>query len=408
MKKTKKMDRVKNSLQNKRIVFWEEVARDGAQAKTILSAKQRIEIARMHGNLFNENGPDHLVFAAGFVSIAKEEQDIIRQMADEVDNCYLAVNCRSLESEIDLSIDVIKKAKFGRVAYILPASERLCRLMMHKTQKEALKRGVEIAKYAMDKANGIPIDVQFAAAFDTDPIFISEMASAINEQGIATVGMGDTRGRIYPKETARFLDTVLANSSDDIAYSVHFHNDIGFSLVNNLAAIKRGIMLPSTSWLGLGERNGLLRTELLTLHLAYKPEELKNKLDIDGTKLFLSKPNLKMLKQIADKVSEYTKIPLKVTDTVVGTGVNSISTGTPFVDTESFQPFDMGKALGIPQKIYVTQLASKRVIKEVSKKMGFNLSDEKINKILPFIKERAYNLNRAIFPENELFEIFNT
>lgn len=401
------MDRIAESLKQKRVVFWEEVARDGAQAKTIMSAAQRIDIARMHGNMFNENGPNHLVFAVGFPSIGKEEQQIIKEVADNIDNCYLGVNCRSSEKEIDLSYDVIKKAKYGRIAYILPASERLCRLMLHKTQKETLQRGVELAKYALDKAQGVPIDIQLAAAFDADPSFVADLASAISEQGVATVGMGDTRGQIYPKETGRFIDTVIEKSNDDVLFSVHFHDDMGFSLINNLAAIKRGIMMLSTSWLGIAERNGLLRTELLTLLLSFEPHKIYDKLEIKGDNLFLSKPNLKALKIIADKVSEYTGVQLKTTDPVVGTGVNSISTGTPFVDTKSFQPFDPEVVLGIPQKIHVTQLASRNVIKVVSKQMGYNLTEEQISEILPIVKAETYKTGRAIYPENKLKELFN-
>lgn len=400
------MDRIADSLKHKRIVFWEEVARDGAQAKTIMSAEQRIDIARMHGDLFNENGPDHLVFAVGFVSIGKEEAETIRKVADHVDNCYLAVNCRSSVKEIDDSYEAVKNAKYGRIAYVLPASERLCRLMLHKNQTEVLKNGIEIAKYALDKSQGIPIDVQLAAAFDADPLFISDMASALNEQGIATVGLGDTRGRIYPKEIARFIDTIMQRSDEGILYSVHLHDDMGFALVNNLAAIRRGIMMPSTSWLGLAERNGLLRTELLTVHLGYESEKTGDKLDIDGDGLFLSPPKLTMLKDIAEKVCEYTGVSLKSTDPIVGLGVNSISTGTPFVDPNSFQPFDPKDVLGIPQTIFVTQLASKRVIKEVSKRMGYDLTDEQISKILPVVKAKAYETGRSVYPENELRELF--
>jgi 2-isopropylmalate synthase len=400
------MDRVKQSLQKKRIVFWEEVARDGAQAKTIMTAKQRIEIARMHGDMFNLNGPDHLVFAAGFVSIGKEEQETIREVAESVDNCYLAVNCRSSEDEILQSLNVIKNARYGRVAFVLPASERLCKLMLHKSLEETFDLGIEITKFAMDKANGIPVDIQLAAAFDNDPLFIADLASAINEQGIASVGMGDTRGAIYPKEVGKFIDTVIKRADENIDFSVHFHDDMGFALINNLAAIKRGIMMPSVSWLGLAERNGLLRTELLTVHLAYEPEKLACKLNIDGENLFMSSPKLKMVNQIAQRVSEYTGVPLKSTDPMVGTGVNSISTGTPFVDRFSYQPFDPEEVLGIPQTIYVTHLASKRVIKEVGTRLGFNLSDAQIERILPLVKSIPYQTGRAVFPEDELKKLF--
>lgn len=400
------MDRIAESLKNKRFVFWEEVARDGAQAKTILNGKQRAEIAQAHGNLFKDKGPDHLVFAAGFISIGKEEVEAIRIQADMVDNCYLAVNCRSSKAEISQSLEAIKNAKYGRIAYVLPTSERLCQLMLHKTQKEVLQQGVEIAKYAVDQANGIPVDVQLAASFDADPEFIAEAATALKKEGIAIAHLGDTRGRIYPKPLEDYLKVMIGNSDEDQLYGLHFHNDLGFALMNNLEGLRQGIYLAASSWLGLAERNGLVRTELLSFHLSYQAEQMKNNLGVDGKNLFLTKPNLHKLAPIAQKVSEYTGVALKVTDPIVGTGVNSISTGTPFVDTVSFQPFDTEKVLGIEKRILVTQLASIRVIKEAGKNLGYDLNDVQMQNILNYIKSNAYKLGRSVVPEDELTEIF--
>ncbi|NJO87624.1 MAG: hypothetical protein HC831_00685 [Chloroflexia bacterium] len=114
-----------------------------------------------------------------------------------------------------------------------------------------------------------------------------------------------------------------------------------------------------------------------------------------------------MLEKIAFKVSEYTGVDLKVTDPIVGTGVNSISTGTPFVDTKSFQPFDPKTILDINKKILVTQLASARVIKEAGDILGYSFTDDQIKEALEIIKHRAYELNRAITPKKELIEIFD-
>ncbi len=400
------MDRITNSLDNRRIVFWEEVARDGAQAKTILSGKQRIEIAKLHASVFNQNGPDHLVFAAGFYSIGKEEVKAIEDLAENVDNCYLAVNCRSSKDEITNSIASLKNAKYGRVAFVSPFSERLCSVMLHKTLKEAKESALNMAKFALDKAAGMPIDIQLAAAFDGNPQLLGELASELHELGIATVGMGDTQGKIYPYETSEFLRIVKQNASPKVRFSVHFHNDLGFALENNLEAIRHGIYLPSTSWLGMAERNGLLKTELLTFLLSHEPHLLKKRLGIEGENLFLSNPNLKLLPEIAQKVSQLTGVPIIITDPIVGTGVNTISTGTPFVDTLSFQPFDPDEILGIRKKVFVTQLASSRVIKEVSTELGVELTDNQIQKALIHVKEKAYQLGRSVFPEEELLQIF--
>lgn len=400
------MDRIVESLKNKQFVNWEEIARDGAQAKTILSGEQRVEIARLHGSLFGENGPDHLVFAAGFISIAEDEKVAIRKLAEEVDNCYLAVNCRCLKNEVNNSIEAIKSAKYSRVAYVLPASERMCQLMLHKTPKEALQIGIDMAKYALDKSNGIPIDVQFAAAFDADPIFLAEAASALKDQGIATLGLGDTRGSIYPSEVAEYIKTLLKHSDSDTYYGVHFHNDLELALMNNIECIKQGITHIASSWLGLAERNGLVRTELLLFHLAYQIDKIAQRYGFNGENMFKTFPDLKLLQPIASLVSKHTGIEIKVTDPIVGTGVNSISTGTPFVDTKSFQPFDPVEVLNIDKEILLTQLANVRVIKEVGQKLGYIATGEQIKEILNFVKEKAYKLNRSTFPESEIVEIF--
>lgn len=401
------MDKIVDSLKNKRFVFWEEIARDGAQAKTILSGKQRVELAKMHANMFGENGPDHLVFAAGFISIGEDEVRAIKTLADEVDNCYLAVNCRSSKNEISDSLNALKNAKYGRVAFVMPISERMCQLMLHKSPREVLTQGIDMAKYAVDQANGIPVDVQLAASFDADPEFIAEVGSKLKEQGIAIAHLGDTRGRLYPAEVKTYMESLLKHSDDDQLYGVHFHNDLAFALDNNLECIKQNVTLAASSWMGLAERNGLVNTELLSFHLTYQAEKIIDRFGFEGKDLFITPPDLKKLKPIAQKVSKFTGVELKVTDPIVGTGVNSISTGTPFVDTKSFQPFDPEKVLGIDRTMLITQLASGRVIREVADLLGYKVTDDQVNKILVAVKKNAYRKNRSIIPEKKLFKIFN-
>ena len=72
-------------------MLWEEIARDGAQAKTLLSAQQRVDLARAHAAMFGSDGSSHLVFAAGFPSVCEEEFAAVRQVAQEVRECSVAV-----------------------------------------------------------------------------------------------------------------------------------------------------------------------------------------------------------------------------------------------------------------------------------------------------------------------------
>src|SRR5262249_52808529 len=135
-------------------VIWEEVARDGAQAKTLMTAKQRIAIARATGALFGEHGPFHVIFAAGFPSISTEEQEIMRELAGEVDNCTLAHHGRARREDIDLGISVLANAKHARLTFFIPLSDKTASAMGLGTPKQALERALGILAYALDRGGG--------------------------------------------------------------------------------------------------------------------------------------------------------------------------------------------------------------------------------------------------------------
>ena len=83
-------DLVRASAQAGRLVLWEEVARDGAQARTLLSGEERVQVAQAQSALFGEDGPRHLIFAAGFPAVCVEEFEAVRQVVDNVDSCQVA------------------------------------------------------------------------------------------------------------------------------------------------------------------------------------------------------------------------------------------------------------------------------------------------------------------------------
>ncbi|MCZ9337162.1 2-isopropylmalate synthase, partial [Streptomyces sp. TRM76130] len=73
-----------------------------------------------------------------------------------------------------------------------------------------------------------------------------------------------------------------------------------------------------------------------------------------GAEPWWTAPDLTRLPAIARMVSEETEVPLSVTTPIVGTGVGTISTGTPFVHPQLFQPYDPTRVLGIQPKILLT------------------------------------------------------
>lgn len=401
-------DLIKQSVKNKRIVFWEEVARDGAQAKTILSGEKRVLIAKQTAEIFGEHAPHHLIFAAGFPSINTQECNAIKKMAEQVDDCYLATHGRPSKYDIDLAIEALRNVKYGRITFLLPVSEASSKAILDKSQADSIEHGINIAKYALDKSNGLPVDVALVDCASAMPEFVAEVASKLTSLGIAITKVCDSNGKFYPYEISDFIRKYLQNISDDVTVGIHLHNDLGMGLSNVIECMKLDIRLVASSWLGLGERSGLVPTEQLLFILGYQTEKLEEKLGIKNPEqLLFSPPDLKKIVPLANLVSSFTNVPIKITDPIIGQGVNSISSGIPYKKPLVFQPFDPEQTLGVSQKVYITHLASKQLINSVALEKGYYFSDLQIEEIFKVIKNRSYETKEAIVSEQELLIIFN-
>jgi len=396
-------DPILQSIHAGHLVFWEEVARDGAQAKTLLNASQRVKIARATGALFAAHGPHQVIFAAGYPAICREEFEIICQVAAEVNNCSLATHGRAKKSDIDLGIMAMQGALYGRVSFALPVSETHCQIMLHQSASKTIQYAIDLARYALDKANGIPIDVALAVASREDPAFLAEAAIALAEEGVATIKICDSIGELFPLETYRLFKQVLERVPSHVAIGTHFHNDFGLALANNLETIRLGVRLVATSWLGLGERNGLAATEQLLVALAQAPERQFERLGVKDA-LWLTPPDLKQLLPIAQAVSQMLTIPLKVTDPIVSPEMNQIATGAYFNEPSAFRPFDPAATLGVAPQFILSHLANHGMVSVIAARLGYALNKEQVRIAFLWVKRQAYQRNSSKIPHAEFAE----
>lgn len=397
-------DLVRESALAGRLVIFEEAPRDGAQGKTLMNAEERLRIANLNGAAFGEDGPRHVLFTAGFPSAAKEEFEITRRVAHEAENVSTTCVCRGTRSDIDTAIAAMRGGLHPRLMYFVPGSEASAQAILHKSAPYAVDVAVEMAKYAVDKADGVAIDMAFMNAHTMDRELLIDAVSRLTDAGVATVQLADTIGGRLPSEIYDLYTEVMARAEPDAIVMAHLHNDLGLALANTLEAIRAGVRVVASSWLGLGERSGMTCTEQLMLILNYDSERLPVLIGDSGP-LWWTEPDLTCIPEIARIVSAATDVPLKVTDPVVGTGVGSISTGTPFIAPNVFQPYDPQKLLGIDTQVFLTQLASDRVVKSVASKLGFSLTDEQAHIATRWVKTQAYRQNKSVVPE-EAFRAF--
>jgi 2-isopropylmalate synthase len=396
-------DRPKEAASRGRLVIWEESARDGAQAKTIMSGRERARVARETGDIFGAEGPSHVIFAAGFPAIGPEEMQAMRVLAESVDNCSLASHGRATRHDVDLGLTALRNAAHPRVTFWIPVSDAMSRALGMPSRDVALVRGLDCLAYALDAADGIPIDVALTDAPAGDPQYVAHAAAALSDAGASIVKVCDSVGRFFPRHTAEFVQKLLADPAvHDAVVGVHLHNDLGFALANNLEAVANGVRVVASSWMGLGERNGLAATEQLLFALSGTVATAQSVLG-EPVDLWETPPDLRRIVPAARAVSRITGVPLKVTDPISGTGVNAISTGTPFLDRDVFRPFDPMDVLGVEPRIEVTQLASKRVLQAVAAERGMVLSNEELDAAMRWVKSEAYARNVSIIDKRELF-----
>ncbi|XIE82122.1 hypothetical protein AB6O49_31240 [Streptomyces sp. SBR177] len=127
------VDVVRESARAGRVVVWEESARDGAQAKTLMSADFRVRLARETGGIFGADGPRHVVFAAGFPAVCAEEYEAVRRVAAEAEGAVsVAAVCRGTRRDVEQAVASVRGGRHARVMMVVPASEAMAQVMVHR------------------------------------------------------------------------------------------------------------------------------------------------------------------------------------------------------------------------------------------------------------------------------------
>ncbi len=386
-------DLIRIAAQNGEYVVWEEFARDGAQAKTLIPANKRVEVAHMMAKMFNGNGSRNVIFCAGFPAVHKLEYEATRQVAMEVDTLSVTCLCRSVPKDIDTAFKAMRGSTYGRIFMFVPMSEATAQALMKKSAPEAMKKGLEAFDYAMQIADGMPVDIALVDVAKADRGLLIEAADRAHENGAATVMLADTTGQMYPHEVFELFSDVKNQTNEDIVYVSHMHNDLGFGLINTMEAVRAGAFVGSSSFLGYGERTGMPHTEELIFNFDQYPEKLKA-MGIKGNP-WQNPVDLKYLPKITKIISETTKIPIPITKPIVGLGVHTISTETPFKDSNAFSPFNAKEILGLEHEVVLTHLGHFKVIQHFANEMGLTIPEEMLESVIDWVKTTAYRQGSA-------------
>ena len=379
------------TLREGRLVLCEEVARDGAQGKTLLLGPERVDLLRRTADVMGEHADECLVAMVGFPAIGPGEVDCVRRCLEALDVGYQQVVCRTIEQDLLECVELMRDAHAGRVLFVVPASAPLASAMMHTTPAAALEEAVRLLRLGLERSAGqVSIDVCLADIGRAEPEAVADAANRLTREGAEVIMLADTVGRLHPLGHRDRLTRITRRLEPEVCIHAHFHNDLGLALGLNLQALELGHRMFGTSWLGLGERSGLGHTEELLGVLATATDRQLSDLGTDRDRLGVSGWRPERIAETARAAAAALDMPRRVTDPFVGTGVNSISTGTPFVAPEVFQPYDAEGLLGVPRRVELTHLASTRVVEEVARGLGVELTREAAARLRDLVKAEAY------------------
>ncbi|WP_033288309.1 hypothetical protein [Amycolatopsis jejuensis] len=394
-------DLIRASAQAGRVVVYEESPRDGAQAKTLMSADFRVKLALAQGAMFGENGSRQVVYAAGFPAISGHEREAIRKVAQEAQEAVsVSAVCRCLPQDVELGLKALNGAKNTRLLIIVGSSAEMCQLTGRSTS-EFFAYALDVVKQAVQESAGeVAVDVIMGDAPRADRAQLADSAAAMTAEGAGLIVLADTTGGLLPREAGALFEDIARRAGDEVVLGSHMHNDLGLALPNTLAAMETGTRVIATSWLGFSERSGMTPTEVLVFLLTYAPKRAAELLGTD-VPLWWSAPDLKQLPRITEMVSRETGVPITVTTPIVGSGVGTTSAGTHFLDPTVFHAFDQKEHLGIEQKVLLTQLVSSRIVKSVAENLGYGLTSDEITSAMAWIKDRAFRLNESVVSEDD-------
>ena len=217
----------------KRIRILDTTLRDGEQTPGIhWSKSQKVELARQLEKL----GVD--VIEAGFPASSAGDAEAVAAVAS---SCRTAVVCalaRMRREDIDEAAKALACAAHPRIHVFLACSDIHLERKLHIAREEALRRirdGVAYAKTLCD-------DVQFSPedATRSDPDFLLEAVREAAAAGATTVNIPDTVGYAMTEEFAALIRRVRAALPENVAVSVHCHDDLGMAVANSIAAVAAG------------------------------------------------------------------------------------------------------------------------------------------------------------------------
>ncbi|MGB3508687.1 MAG: 2-isopropylmalate synthase [Microcoleaceae cyanobacterium] len=375
-----------------RIIIFDTTLRDGEQSPgAALNIDEKLTIARQLSRL----GVD--VIEAGFPYSSPGDFEAVQKIAETVGLeggptiCGLA---RTTRADIEAAGKALKPAAQARIHTFIATSDIHLTYKLKKTRAEVLAIAPEMVAYAKTFVD----DVEFSPedAGRSDPEFLYQVLEAAIAAGATTVNIPDTVGYTTPAEFGALIRGIKENvpNIDQAIISVHGHNDLGLAVANFLEAVKNGARQLECTINGIGERagNAALEELVMALHVRrqYFNPFLGRPLESEAP---LTNIDTRHIYKTSRLVSNLTGMFVQPNKAIVGANAFAHESGIHqdgvLKNKLTYEIMD-AQSIGLTDnQIVLGKLSGRHAFQTRLKELGFDISDEEINKAFLKFKDLA-------------------
>ncbi|MCX7913971.1 MAG: 2-isopropylmalate synthase [Thermodesulfovibrionales bacterium] len=368
------------------IKIFDTTLRDGEQSPgASMNVEEKIQVAKQLVRL----GVDYI--EAGFPITSEGDFEAVKRIANEVHGAGIVGLARAKEEDIKRAYEAVRDAPMKRIHTFHSTSDIHLKYQYRISRGEALKRSVEMVKFARSLVE----DVEFSPmdATRTDVTYLLEVIEAVIEAGATTVNIPDTVGYITPYEFGNLIRTIKEKIGDKATISVHCHNDLGLAVANSLAAIVNGAGQVECTINGIGERAGNCSMEEVVMNL-------KTRKDFYNAE---TRINTKEIIRTSRLVTRITGIPVQPNKAIVGanafaheSGIHQDGLLKEKMTYEIIRPEDIGLQ---KTELVLGKHSGRHAFKTRLRELGYNLSPEEIEIAFKRFKHLA-DQKKQIFDED--------
>ena len=351
--------------------------RDGEQSPgASMNTEEKIQIAKQLEKL----GVD--VIEAGFAAASPGDFEAIKRISEVVKNSTVCSLARALEKDIKAAGEAIAPANKKRIHTFIATSPIHMEFKLRMKPDEVIKKAVEAVKYAKEFTD----DVQFSCedAGRSEMGFLKEIIDEAIKAGAATINIPDTVGYRFPHEMGEMVKELVDFVDKRAIIAVHCHNDLGLATANSLYSVLNGARQVECTINGLGERAGNAALEEVVMAIKTRNDIFKD---------IKTNINTKEIYPTSRLVATITGIEPQPNKAIVGRNAFAHESGIHQDGVlKHKETYEIMRAEDIgldTNAIVLGKHSGRHAFKERIKSLGFDLSEEELNKAFERFKVLA-------------------